>query len=304
MASPQTANGYTRLANELVRAIFRFPFSGTELRLLLWVIRDSYGWNRKETQVLTVSALSETTLVPRATVSWALIMLVERGVIMRATNGGYRLNKNYDEWIVKGTDMLPLTSNPLDVQSIGGNANPLDKKAPTIRNLKTSKNNVGRSASFAHPTMAEIKAYCLERRNTIDAEKFFHHYEANGWMVGKVPMKNWKSTVCYWERTTFDTKGKMAATGKPCPLCEVGVLPYPNAIVCEKCGARCRACNKPTARLKIVTRRDKTKTAVCDDTGRELAAAAIPTATKTADAERVARFMAEHNRKKIRKETT
>lgn len=29
---------------------------------------------------------------------------------------------------------------------------------------------------------------------------FFLHYETNGWMVGKVPMKNWKAGIANWDR--------------------------------------------------------------------------------------------------------
>ncbi len=50
------------------------------------------------------------------------------------------------------------------------------------------------------PTISEIAAYCTARNNTIDAETFFHHYESNGWQVGKSPMRNWKSAVITWEK--------------------------------------------------------------------------------------------------------
>lgn len=31
-----------------------------------------------------------------------------------------------------------------------------------------------------------------------EAEKFFHHYTANGWMAGKVKMQNWHSAMAGW----------------------------------------------------------------------------------------------------------
>ena len=45
MASPQLENGHTRVANELLREIYRFPFSASGLRIVLWVMRGSYGGN-------------------------------------------------------------------------------------------------------------------------------------------------------------------------------------------------------------------------------------------------------------------
>lgn len=54
---------------------------------------------------------------------------------------------------------------------------------------------------FIPPTVEEVKAYCVERGNGIDAEYFVDHYIANGWMVGKAKMKDWKATIRKWERT-------------------------------------------------------------------------------------------------------
>ena len=50
------------------------------------------------------------------------------------------------------------------------------------------------------PTLEEVSAYCQERRNGIDAEKFFNFYESKGWMVGKNKMKSWKAAVITWEK--------------------------------------------------------------------------------------------------------
>lgn len=57
-----------------------------------------------------------------------------------------------------------------------------------------------RAKKFVKPTLEEVKAYCLERKNNVDAEKFIDYYESNGWRVGKNPMKDWKATVRNWER--------------------------------------------------------------------------------------------------------
>ena len=53
---------------------------------------------------------------------------------------------------------------------------------------------------FHKPSISEIQQYCGERQNTINAEKFFNYYEANGWKVGKNKMKDWKACVRTWEQ--------------------------------------------------------------------------------------------------------
>ena len=64
---------------------------------------------------------------------------------------------------------------------------------------KVLKDNILSPKRFVKPTVQDIKAYCIERGNSIDAETFYDYYESVGWKVGKKPMKDWKATVRYWE---------------------------------------------------------------------------------------------------------
>ena len=72
--------------------------------------------------------------------------------------------------------------------------------------LGKSKDRLGKSNSegkikrFAPPTLTEVQEYIREKNYSIDAERFIDYYEANGWKVGKNPMKDWKATVRNWER--------------------------------------------------------------------------------------------------------
>lgn len=70
-----------------------------------------------------------------------------------------------------------------------------------------------KSSRFKKPTVEETRAYCIERGNTVDPQQFFDYYEANGWMVGKSHMKDWKSAVRNWERNQgkFDGGRKKSA---------------------------------------------------------------------------------------------
>lgn len=58
--------------------------------------------------------------------------------------------------------------------------------------------------SFLKPTLQEIKNYCNERNNDVDAERFYNFYESKGWMVGKNKMKDWKACVRTWEKKNND----------------------------------------------------------------------------------------------------
>lgn len=62
---------------------------------------------------------------------------------------------------------------------------------------------------FIKPTLEQIEAYCAERGNGISAQSFLDHYTANGWKVGRNPMKDWRATVRTWEakRALGDSPG-------------------------------------------------------------------------------------------------
>jgi hypothetical protein len=42
----------------------------------------------------------------------------------------------------------------------------------------------------------------------IEAQKFFCYYESKGWLVGRSPMKNWKSAMAHWKLTWQERHGQ------------------------------------------------------------------------------------------------
>lgn len=53
---------------------------------------------------------------------------------------------------------------------------------------------------FSPPTLEEVQKYCEERKNKVDATRFWNFYESKGWMIGKTKMKDWKASVRTWEQ--------------------------------------------------------------------------------------------------------
>lgn len=65
---------------------------------------------------------------------------------------------------------------------------------------------------FVPPTLEEVQAYCLERKNNVDAKKFFDYYETSDWYDGKGnKVKSWKQKVITWEKNNINDK---SATSK------------------------------------------------------------------------------------------
>ena len=76
-------------------------------------------------------------------------------------------------------------------------------------NPNTNPKEGVRAMRFTPPTPGEVSEYCNERKNGVDAEKFCAYYAANGWKVGKNPMKDWRAAVRSWEKNCFES-GKPA----------------------------------------------------------------------------------------------
>lgn len=79
-------------------------------------------------------------------------------------------------------------------------------------NNDNNDNNVNNkiSSRFTPPTLEEVRAYCLERKNKVNYEKWYDFYESKGWYVGKNKMKNWKAAVRTWEKEEKDKPAQQA----------------------------------------------------------------------------------------------
>ena len=80
---------------------------------------------------------------------------------------------------------------------------PTKEKFTDNTNINIINNNItysNKKALFKKPTLDDVKSYCIERNNNIDAEAFLDFYESKNWFIGKNKMKDWKAAVRTWER--------------------------------------------------------------------------------------------------------
>ena len=91
---------------------------------------------------------------------------------------------------------------PPCIQSVSS----LDTEGRLVQSkISKGKNNVvdnpqASAKRFTPPTVEQVRAYCTERRNMVDPQRFVDFYESKGWVVGKAKMKDWKAAVRNWER--------------------------------------------------------------------------------------------------------
>lgn len=111
----------------------------------------------------------------------------ERAKLTLKDNNAYTLDT---DWIQDGYSLEAQDSIGKD--SIDKLSIEEDRKE---RGLKST------SQHFTPPTLEEVRQYCQERQNNVDAEYFLDYYQARGWYLsnGK-KCRDWKSCVRTWER--------------------------------------------------------------------------------------------------------
>lgn len=98
MANPQKENGFTSIANEILEHLFLAGINGSEYRILLVVIRKTYGFQKKKDRI-SLSQFQNHTQMNRAQAVETIKSLLEKK-ILKKENNQFVFNKNYDEWIV------------------------------------------------------------------------------------------------------------------------------------------------------------------------------------------------------------
>lgn len=101
----QVENGnFTRIVNPLIEELIKIPFKGCELAVALFIIRKTYGFQKKEDEI-SLTQFQEGLQRARSTINLALktlqlvgvVKLVKRGNIKGASNI-WIINKYHTQW--------------------------------------------------------------------------------------------------------------------------------------------------------------------------------------------------------------
>lgn len=98
--SPQLENGFMQIANELLEALSIYPFTGGEVKVVLAIMRCTYGYNRKTTSV-SIKMLMERTRLSRRYIL-KILKRLKRSRVIEVMKSGRKniigINKNYTQW--------------------------------------------------------------------------------------------------------------------------------------------------------------------------------------------------------------
>jgi len=119
--------------------------------------------------------------------------------------------------------VLSQLGGQLPSQVLGPSINSINKKKHlNITNMdevdsKIDQPTKSKGKIFIPPSLAEVNLFFKEKNKTeLEAEKFFNHFESNGWLVGgKSKMKNWQAAARNWILNS--EKFNTSSNGKPKP---------------------------------------------------------------------------------------
>ena len=125
--------------------------------------------------------------------------------------GGRPVTKNpigdNDENPIGDTSKNPIGDNdenpietPNEKENENVNENEKEKENESPSETKREKQAKEKRTRFSAPSVDEVRDYCRERGNSIDAETFVDFYASKGWKVGNSPMKDWQSAIRTWEK--------------------------------------------------------------------------------------------------------
>jgi hypothetical protein len=126
--------------------------------------------------------------------------------VLTITN--YETYQKHGRQMVQQVDQQTDSRRTVDGTADGHQGGALKKKEE-VKKVRKGE----RTPAFVKPTVEEVRAYVAELKYTMDAEKFWHHFETRGWRLKEGPMRSWKSAVVNWQKN----EGSFSNNGKPAP---------------------------------------------------------------------------------------
>ena len=193
------SSNYTVIDNSIFRDI---NLSAKARGLLCTLLSLPPEWD------LTINGIVSIMKESRGAVLTGFKELMANGYIIRDRTRVGGMYSGYDYTIYE-TKISPKSDIPAVVKPKSDNPavdspavdNTIQLSNDIIKDLSNEVINKSRGVSFKIPNVNEIKEYCSERKNNVDAETFFDFYESKGWLIGKNKMKSWKACVRTWEKS-------------------------------------------------------------------------------------------------------
>ena len=197
------SKGFTKIPHDLYGAICRTDLTGSELCVLMFVIRMTHGFHQESCQ-LSVPFIAKNVSRSERTVKRSLKSLEEKGIIFAQaaysnTPKVFSVNPDIEQWCSAISDTTGTGLTGHDCHHYGDEP---DTRAVTeLTPIKENNKNIKDSRRVLPPTLEEIQEFCDEQDYTFDAEKFYNTYQATGWKSRGSKITDWKALAAVWQKT-------------------------------------------------------------------------------------------------------
>lgn len=137
MANPQKENGHVDIAHDVLERLCSISLSGSEFRVILFILRKTWGWHKKEDNI-SITQITKITQLNRKTVCDCINRLVTKRLLVK-TKGAvntYQFNKDFDQWLVT---KRPLGSYEMTTTQLRNDHYSLVTKRPPTKETNTKE---------------------------------------------------------------------------------------------------------------------------------------------------------------------
>lgn len=197
-------DGYAKLSNMLLEAYSGADLTKRQFKVLLAILRKTYGWNKAMDRI-SDSQLSEITKLPVKRCNEAKLELVRMGII-KQQGGMFGPNKNINEWCIPQNDGISLkTGDKISLKLRESHPSKQGDTKDTIQKKEIQDKN----------TMPE-QVQAKQKKTSNQHEETDQAFENIFWCAGmhKTGKKNAKSAFrtqfALWRKDTKGSAGEFA----------------------------------------------------------------------------------------------
>ena len=206
--SVQKENGYTSIANELMDALSKYRVPGEQRQCLDFVLRKTYGWNKKWDKI-SLSQFTKGTGLKRPNVVRALKSLVLKKIVLKndtTYTTSYQFNKKYEQWEVV-SKKIPLKSSIKSDNQVVSKV--IHTKETNTKEIYKFKKLVEIPSDFH--LIGKMIEYAKQKNYNGDIEYITETFVLHHTKVGS-KFKNWYSAWQMWLRNDIKWNGNKQRT--------------------------------------------------------------------------------------------
>ena len=191
--TPQKEDGFTPIANEIMEALMKVNLSAYESRVLWFLFRKTYGWNKK-TDWITLSQFSACIGLDRRLIHRAIKSLSSKKMIVIERDDTFKIRygfqKDFKKWKLSSKKMTVIN-----------------------RDTKLSSKEMTRLSSIQIPTKETITKETIQKKRDI---VFPEWLDANTWNeFKKMRVSIKKKMTPYAEELMIKKLDRLRQTGNP-----------------------------------------------------------------------------------------